>query len=214
MYACPNKYQHGKVYKIVNQVDDLIYYVGSTYQSLPKRLYDHKKEARQESKQNRPLFKHLNSIGWDFAEIILIENHPCADKAELERRERHYIETLKPLLNSRIPTRSKAEYLKINAEQVAARNKRYQENNAEQIAAAKKKYYDNNADRIAEYRSRSFTCDCGSKVSSISNKARHEKTTKHQQWLEAQPTPTQPDVETEPATEADVIHQLANIALD
>jgi len=42
---------------------------------------------------------------WDSWIVEQIEKYEC-DKIEAEKRERHYIETLKPTLNKCIPTRT------------------------------------------------------------------------------------------------------------
>ena len=90
-----SRYRNGKVYKLVNSVDDKIY-VGSTCLLLSKRFYDHKTMAKQ-----RPSYAHryLNAIGWDNVRIILIENVTAETKDQLLMREQHYIDELKPDLN-------------------------------------------------------------------------------------------------------------------
>ena len=90
-----SRYQNGKVYKLVNCVDDKIY-IGSTCARLSKRFYDHKQTAKY-----KPTYvhKHLNSIGWENVRIILIENVIAETKDQLLIREQHYIDELKPELN-------------------------------------------------------------------------------------------------------------------
>ena len=90
-----SRYQNGKVYKLVNCVDDKIY-IGSTCARLSKRIYDHKLVAKK-----RPAYvhKHLNSIGWENVRIILIENVIAETKDQLLIREQHYIDELKPEFN-------------------------------------------------------------------------------------------------------------------
>jgi group I intron endonuclease len=90
-----SRYETGKIYKLVNSVDDKIY-VGSTCLPLCKRLYNHKKQARHKP---RPVHRHLNTIGWDNVRIILIENVIAETKDQLLMREQHYIDELKPKLN-------------------------------------------------------------------------------------------------------------------
>jgi len=90
-----NRYSKGKIYKLVNSVDDKIY-VGSTCCVLSKRLYGHKKTAKEIPHYGH---RHLNKIGWDKVRIILIENVNVETKDELIMREQHYIDTLKPKLN-------------------------------------------------------------------------------------------------------------------
>jgi len=100
-------YRNGKVYRLVNNVDDKEY-IGSTCNPLHKRKAGHKKDAAKSP--NRPVYRHLNTIGWECVQIILIENFPCTSKEELHAPERYWIEQLKPVLNKAIPTRTSKEY--------------------------------------------------------------------------------------------------------
>jgi hypothetical protein len=90
------RYNNGKIYKLVNSVDNQIY-VGSTCSRLSKRLYLHKKKAIR--KPNRRAYSHLNAIGWDNVRIILIEDCNVQTKNQLLAREQHYIDLLNPSLN-------------------------------------------------------------------------------------------------------------------
>ena len=92
-----NRYNNGKIYKIVNNVDDKIY-VGSTCGTLRLRLSRHKTQSRKFL--NQGVYSHLNSIGWDNVRIILIENVTAENKDQLLMREQHYIDLLKPSLNN------------------------------------------------------------------------------------------------------------------
>ena len=74
----------------MNNVDEK-YYIGSTCNSLHKRKNGHKSDAIKFPEQ--PVYKHLNTVRWDNVEIILIESYPCNSKAELEARERYWIES-------------------------------------------------------------------------------------------------------------------------
>jgi len=74
-------YANGKIYRLVNNVDEK-FYIGSTCNPLHKRKNGHKRDAAKFPEQ--PVYKHLNTIGWDNVEIILIESYPCDSKAELE----------------------------------------------------------------------------------------------------------------------------------
>jgi hypothetical protein len=93
----PN-YTNGKVYKLVNNVDDLIY-IGSTCQSLAKRKGGHKRMSK--SKPDILVYTHLISIGWDNVRIVLIESVNASNKEELLSREQHYIDIMNPSLNKR-----------------------------------------------------------------------------------------------------------------
>jgi hypothetical protein len=90
-----NRYNNGKVYKLVNNIDNRIY-VGSTCMPLAKRLYNHKTMAR-----NKPshIHRELNTIGWENVRIILIEIVNAQTKDQLLMREQFYIDLLNPSLN-------------------------------------------------------------------------------------------------------------------
>ena len=137
-----NRYANGKIYRLVNSVDNEEY-VGSSCTTLAKRLYSHKNEARHKP---RPVHKHLNDIGWDTVDIILVELYPCGNKMELERRERYWIETLKPSLNRVIPTRNAKEWYAENADKVRERQTTYRAENADKVREANALYRSNNKD--------------------------------------------------------------------
>ena len=91
-----NRYHNGKIYKLVNNVDDRIY-IGSSASELSKRLYEHKTMARIKIEQK--VYKELNTIGWENVRIIQIEAFRCQNKQELLTREQYHIDLLKPDLN-------------------------------------------------------------------------------------------------------------------
>lgn len=91
----PN-YSNGKIYKLVNSVDDKIY-IGSTTQALSSRKSSHKRNTRKYP--NRTVYAHFNTIGWSSVRIILIESFNCQNSEELRMREQHWIDLLRPELN-------------------------------------------------------------------------------------------------------------------
>ena len=90
-----SRYSRGKIYKLVNTVNDKIY-VGSTCLSLTKRLSSHKAMAKSKP---APAHIHLNEIGWENIRIILVESVNAQNKDQLLQREQHYIDLLSPSLN-------------------------------------------------------------------------------------------------------------------
>ena len=125
-------YNNGKIYKLVNSIDDQIY-IGSSCTRLSDRKSQHKVTSRRHP--NRSVYKHLNLVGWENVEIILIENVNCNNKEQLHSRERHYIELLKPSLNKQIPLRSQKEWFQDNPNYL----KQYYQANKESINEHKKK---------------------------------------------------------------------------
>jgi len=84
-------YQNGKIYKLVNDENDDIYY-GSTSQPLPKRIYDHKAYYKRYLNGKTHYMTSYEIVKYSSCKIILVENFPCKSKYELEARERYYIE--------------------------------------------------------------------------------------------------------------------------
>ena len=67
-----NGYENGKIYKLVDKNDNIIY-IGSTKTSLKERWYGH----------------HLKC---DQNKIVLIENYPCESYEELRKGEQNFID--------------------------------------------------------------------------------------------------------------------------
>ena len=80
----PN-YMNGKVYKIVNDIDNYVY-IGSTTLALNIRMIYHRKRAKKGSNAN--LYKHMCEIGIYHFKIILLRNVSCNNREELVREER------------------------------------------------------------------------------------------------------------------------------
>ena len=84
-----NKYINGKIYALVSESAQLVYY-GSTIQRLSQRKGEHIRDYK----------KYLYNDGWKCssfdvlkhgdAKIILIEEFPCKSRLELEQREGHW----------------------------------------------------------------------------------------------------------------------------
>jgi group I intron endonuclease len=132
------RYKEGKIYKIVNDVDGKIY-IGSTCSKFNKRRNEHVSLAKK--KPNRPVYAHFNTIGWETFKLVLIELYPCNSKMELEKRERYWIEQLKPELNVHLPTRNHIESCK-----------NYRNNNKEKSKAYAAQYQIENKDRFEAMR--------------------------------------------------------------
>ena len=86
----PIDYSKGQIYKVVSNHTHLVY-IGSTTQTLSKRMGEHRKHYRRLGSSYTCSAKHLLCYG--DAKIILVDNYPCHSKWELERRERHFIES-------------------------------------------------------------------------------------------------------------------------
>ncbi len=76
-------YKNGKIYKVVNDVNDVMY-VGSTTTTLSRRFSSHKQRAKTAA---TTFYTAICELGVDHFRIILVENYPCGSKAALEARE-------------------------------------------------------------------------------------------------------------------------------
>jgi len=241
-------YSKGIIYKLCcNDLNIKEIYVGSTC-NFTRRKYGHKWSCNNEKDRNHNIcvYQYIrNNGGWDNWDMIMIQEHPCENKRQLERRERFWIESLNPALNKQIPSRTKKEYYtdnkqgiseykkeyrEKNKDKIFEKKKKYRENNKQEIREKKKEYYEKNKDKInekkkeyyeknkekikeyqeknkekisekrkeyyeknkekliekrREKRKEKYTCICGSTISKNS-KSKHEKSIKHQKFIESQ----------------------------
>jgi len=166
-------YQNSVIYKLVhkNDQDNENIHIGSTTNFRGRKI-QHKKSTNNpnEKKYYRSLYQFIRENGeWDEWEMIAIETYPCESKRELEVRERYHIESLKPKLNKRIPTRTKKEHYQDNSERILEHQKQYSKENREKILEQKKE---------------KITCECGC-ISTKSHLNRHRNTDKHKKKMEA-----------------------------
>ena len=155
--------------------------------------------------------------------IELEELYPCNSKIELNKREGEHIRN-SICVNRKISGQTKKEYWEENKTKLHEKQKQYREDNKESIRQGQKEhrnnnkkllsekkkiyrqanketiqakdrlYHDLNKEAINEKRRQQYFCDCG-KVLSNSNKARHQKSLTHQQYLNSlsqEESPTTP----------------------
>ena len=79
------KYNSGKIYKLINTIDDKVY-IGSTITRLCDRMGNHRTKAKNKAKQSY-LYEHMRNIGIEHFKIVLIKSFPCNSKDELEAEE-------------------------------------------------------------------------------------------------------------------------------
>lgn len=174
-------YTNGRIYKLVNKVNDKIY-VGSTCNSLRQRKAEHKSSSTNPKKSETYVYKHLNEICWSGVEIILIESYPCKTKDELRKRERYWIDELKPELNMRLPDRSKHEYYIDNKNDLDAKGRAKYQENKQHVLEVTKLWFDNNKDKMLawrkQYKQQKYHCECGT-ICTQGSKSSHVKTKKH-----------------------------------
>ena len=139
--------QQGKIYKLLNDIDDDVY-VGSTTQPLSKRMVSHRKSAACSKTQSR-LYTKMRELGVGHFYIELIEECPCDNIEQLRAVEGKYIREV-GTLNQRIECRSDKQYRIDNKEKKKIDDAKYQAANKEKLKAYNKAYYEANKDKLFE----------------------------------------------------------------
>lgn len=175
----PN-YANGKIYRIIDNTNGN-QYIGSTTQSLSRRLQGHKMDFKcynnNKKKNNCASLKIIENGDYN---IILIEKFKCESKEELVMKERHF-QDIMPNINKCKAYRSKEEKKQIG--------KDWKKDN-EDYKQKQKIYRKANKDHFDKYRSEyrktynaeSIICECGGKYKK-DNRSAHFKTLKHQNFL-------------------------------
>ena len=186
-------YKEGKIYKIkCNETGEQ--YFGSTTGSLRVRLNCHKSKTKSKKQcMSRQIINRGNF------QIELVENYSCETKHELHKRERFYIDN-NECVNRIIPTRTQKEYRELHKEKLKELNRTWekehrQERNTwqnnlyktnedyrEKTKVRASEYYEQNKKKILERMLVRYVCCCGLE-GSVSNKLRHEKTKRHQDFI-------------------------------
>jgi hypothetical protein len=115
---------------------------------LVKRLSSHKSKFKSFTNGKGRYITSFKIIENNCYDIVLIEEHPCENKDQLHRRERHYIETIQ-CVNKHIPCRTNKEFYQDNKEVILEHQKEYKLANREHISEYKKQYYQDNREHIS-----------------------------------------------------------------
>ena len=90
-----NRYENGKIYRIID-VGYAKCYVGSTCESLSKRMTRHREKfmayQRGNKREYATSFLLFEEFGIENCKIELLENFPCSSREELLQREGGYIQ--------------------------------------------------------------------------------------------------------------------------
>jgi hypothetical protein len=184
-------YKNGKIYTIRSyQTDDI--YIGSTTQTLTKRLSKHKYKFKYWKEGKYTYTTSYELIKYDDVYIELIELFPCSSKMELDRREGEFIRSM-DCVNKRIEGRTKKEYLEDNKEKTKEYHQQYYLSNKDKILEYHQQYHSQNAIKLIEKKKeyhklnddklkQKFNCKCGGKYTH-QGKSHHLKTQKHTNYI-------------------------------
>jgi hypothetical protein len=185
----PVDYLQGKVYSLRSHQTDQVYY-GSTTQMLAKRLYEHKQVFKRYSAQTgRPYITSFEIVKHSDCYIELVENYPCASKAELEQREGEVIRAATDSVNKRIPGRTQAEYKQDNKHKQSAQQKLYYEANKDTISAYQKQYRESNKDTLSAQAAQKTTCQICNSIVCKGSLSGHKKSKRCQSFQLAAQSP-------------------------
>ena len=162
-----DKFQRGKIYAIRAPNCDLVY-IGSTISTLRQRISKHRADFKRHNEGKQQYAYSFKLIEIEGHYIELIENYPCADRNELNRREGEIMRETEGCVNQNIAGRTRAEYYNDNRKTKLAQMKQYRQDNRETILTKKKL---------------KFNCECGGKYTR-SSKSNHFKTKKHLKYLD------------------------------
>ena len=183
----PLNYNNGKIYKIIDSENEIIY-IGSTAQEkLCKRFSTHKHRGNGNK-------------------IVLLELYPCSCKEELVKKEQEHIDSHENLLNKQRAYNSSEynkEYYKEYIEKWRKNNKeklykwrennkgyykeyieKWRKNNKEKVKEYKIKHYQENRDKISEKNKVKVICNCGCEIRK-DKLVRHMKSQKHIKFIES-----------------------------
>lgn len=150
--------EHITVYAIKEISTGEIIYIGSTVQTLSKRMSHHLTYAFKEKyseKWNRKLYSHIREICdrgsfYEFFEVEEIGSAEVNSHKEQLRIERGYIDDYKPVCNDVKPYLNEEEKKK----QHAKCNQKWAAENPERMKELQTRWYKNHPEKHAEYNRR------------------------------------------------------------
>ena len=149
-----NKYHNGKIYKIV----DVGYnkcYIGSTTESLSRRMSKHRHQYKQHQEGKRSKMNSANifdEFGVGNCKIELVEYCKCETKDELLRREGEIIKTCE-CVNKQMPRRTKKAHYEDNRERIKEYRKHKYQQSKDIIDEKHKNYYELHKEDIKQWNS-------------------------------------------------------------
>lgn len=180
------------IYKLQHREDETLLYIGSTTDFTQRKRHHKSVCYNQNSKEfNQKKYQMIrDNGGWDMFNMIQIEEYPCDNKRQAEKREDELIKELKSNMNMKkahCGFETKQEYDKQyrieHIEHVKERKKQYYNDNKETIKQKMNCYKINNETQIRERSKVKVICECGCLIRKHDIN-RHRKTKKHIQLME------------------------------
>jgi hypothetical protein len=193
-----------KIYKIED--DKGHFYIGSTKNTLNKRLYQHKNRSENKEKYDYKLYKNMD---WKNTKIILLQEYDVNNKMEqLKYEDQHIKESLNDELCLNIQRAFRSDEEKIeydkkwrdnNKEKIKELHNNWSKENPELIKKYNNEYNSRNRQKRNDYQIiyriknkdkmyESIKCECGGRYC-INSHSHHKKTKKHIIYMENQQQP-------------------------
>tara|TARA_R110000823_G_C15684195_1_gene474591 strand:+ start:107 stop:646 length:540 start_codon:yes stop_codon:yes gene_type:complete len=170
-------YKNGKIYMIYPKCEHEegdIYYGSTAEIRLSARMCKHRTSKNNEC----CCIKLFKKYGVENCIIELVEDFPCENRQQLNKREGYYIRENK-CINRCIAGRTHQEYLEDNKEQIKIKTKEYIAKNIERITEYRNKHskinYEQNKQKILENNKTKVSCPNCSKLMNKSSLMRHIK---------------------------------------
>ena len=171
----PINYSNGVIYKLCcNDATITDIYIGSTT-SFRARKYEHNCCCTTPSNKEYNYLRYRTiraNGGWYNWSMIEIEKYEATDKHDLKKRERYWIETLKPSLNKQIPTRTRKEWAQTDKVKESRKNQKKQYRLTEHGKQTEKAY-------LKLQLATKIMCDICDISTSKNHIGRHNNTKKH-----------------------------------
>ena len=141
-----NKYHTSRIYKISSSQCEK-FYIGSTTQTLKKRLSRHKADYKRYIEKGIGSFTSFEVVKFEDAIIELIKDVNCESRKELERIEGECIlEYHDRILNKNVAGRTCKEYHETHKNEI----KEWKEANKNEIKEKMKEYYEAHKNEIKD----------------------------------------------------------------
>ena len=143
------RYAGGKIYKIVDNETNEVYFGSTIEKTVALRIGKHRSGFKMWKNGKYGYCKSFDILERNNYSYYLVELFPCNSKDELHRREGYYILNF-PNINKLIAGRTYTEWYQTNSVKLAEQHKQYHQDNKVQILEQHKKYYQDNKVQIAE----------------------------------------------------------------
>ena len=154
-----NKYQQGKIYKIISTHTDMVY-IGSTVEpTLARRLAGHRGSYKKYLAGDGNFITSFNLLQHPEYKLVLVESFPCNSKDELLAREQHHMDTTENCINKQKAFTGLTEQ-EYNRQYCA----NYRFKNGAIIAEYMKSYHVENRAILSEKKKQRVQCDCRTKM--------------------------------------------------